>query len=235
MLHEETVGEATLALIRKLSADSQLKDFVLVGGTALALQLGHRKSIDIDLLSAKVADPLSIGRHLESVYAAKEIAVLQNAVFSYIEGVKTDMVSLPYQWVRPLRETEGIRMASLEDLAATKFNAIVESGRRLKDYVDIHCLLEHGNLDYWLGAYAERYLERNAGMARNVLLYHKEIKFDAELHLLGRAFNWGEMAERFREAVAEPKRVFGMKQGPSIDLSDKQQDAGQHLGKGRRR
>jgi hypothetical protein len=51
MLHEETIEGATLALIRKLCVDDQLKDFVLVGGTALALQLGHRKSIDIDLFT----------------------------------------------------------------------------------------------------------------------------------------------------------------------------------------
>jgi hypothetical protein len=51
MLHEETLEAGTLALIRTLSADNRLNDFVLVGGTALALQLGHRKSIDIDLFT----------------------------------------------------------------------------------------------------------------------------------------------------------------------------------------
>ena len=52
MLHKETVEKGTLDLIRKLMADDQLKEFNLVGGTALALKLGHRKSIDIDLFTA---------------------------------------------------------------------------------------------------------------------------------------------------------------------------------------
>jgi hypothetical protein len=236
MLYEETIESATLALIKKLSADIQLKDFVLVGGTALALQFGHRKSIDIDLFNARSFDPLSIGRHIESVYDGKEIAVLQNAVFSYIEGVKTDMVSLPYSWVRPLVETQGIRMASPEDLAATKFNAIVESGRRLKDYIDIFYLLEHANLDHWLGAYAERYSERNAAIAKNALLYHVEIKFDVELNLLGREFNWKEMVQRFNAAVVEPKRVFEVKKQPSIKIPKSDEDGpSQRVGKGRRK
>jgi len=45
MLHKETVGNATLELLKKLMADERLKDFVLVGGTALSLQMGHRISI----------------------------------------------------------------------------------------------------------------------------------------------------------------------------------------------
>jgi predicted nucleotidyltransferase len=57
MLREETVEAGTLALIKKLSADEKLKDFILVGGTALSLQLGHRKSVDIDLFASRRFDP----------------------------------------------------------------------------------------------------------------------------------------------------------------------------------
>jgi hypothetical protein len=56
MLHEETVSEGTLALIRRMTQDEMLKDFTLVGGTALALQLGHRKSVDIDLFGSRDFD-----------------------------------------------------------------------------------------------------------------------------------------------------------------------------------
>lgn len=56
MLHKETVTTATLDLISKLLAEKQLEDFLLVGGTALSLQVGHRISIDIDLFSNKPFD-----------------------------------------------------------------------------------------------------------------------------------------------------------------------------------
>lgn len=51
MLHKETVEKSTLELLIKLMSDTSLKEFVLVGGTALSLQLGHRISIDLDLFS----------------------------------------------------------------------------------------------------------------------------------------------------------------------------------------
>ena len=58
MLRKETISEATLGLLNKLMLDGHLKDFFLVGGTGLALQIGHRISIDIDLFSAS---PFDIG------------------------------------------------------------------------------------------------------------------------------------------------------------------------------
>ena len=56
MLHKETVGPGTLELIKKLQTDPILDDFFLVGGTALALQIGHRTSIDIDLFTRSDID-----------------------------------------------------------------------------------------------------------------------------------------------------------------------------------
>jgi len=53
MLHKETVTAGTLDLIRRLMDDAHLQQFYLVGGTALALMLGHRISIDIDLFTDK--------------------------------------------------------------------------------------------------------------------------------------------------------------------------------------
>jgi hypothetical protein len=60
MLHLETVAPETLDLIRKLMQEKCLKHFKLVGGTALALKLGHRTSVDIDLFSNKEFDPKEV-------------------------------------------------------------------------------------------------------------------------------------------------------------------------------
>lgn len=51
MLYQTTVEDSTLELLKRLMNDEVFKDFVLVGGTALSLQLGHRISVDIDLFS----------------------------------------------------------------------------------------------------------------------------------------------------------------------------------------
>lgn len=82
MLHTETVEAGTLALIKRLSGDPVLKNFVLVGGRALSLQLGHRKSIDIDLFSPVAFDAKVLGDHLNTQYKGERIQVLTNGVFS---------------------------------------------------------------------------------------------------------------------------------------------------------
>lgn len=68
MLHKETVDAGTLDLIKRLMGDTELKDFFLVGGTALSLQIGHRISIDIDLFSEKEFDTSRLKKYLEDNY-----------------------------------------------------------------------------------------------------------------------------------------------------------------------
>ena len=53
MLQTSTVERSTLQLLKKLMCDEKLSDFILAGGTNLALQIGHRKSIDLDLFTYK--------------------------------------------------------------------------------------------------------------------------------------------------------------------------------------
>jgi Nucleotidyl transferase AbiEii toxin, Type IV TA system len=218
MLHEETVEAGTLDLIKKLSADHRLDDFVLVGGTALSLQIGHRKSIDIDLFTTQPFDSDKMANHINSTYRSTEIQFENNAVSARVNGVKIDMIRHGYDWLKPLTTTDGIRMASLEDIGAMKLNAIVGNGSRLKDYVDMYYLLESKDLNSLINAYVKKYPDTNMAIARNALLYHSEIKFNTYLKLLHREFNWNEMVKRFKAAVVEPTTVFKFRQRTNLDL-----------------
>jgi hypothetical protein len=142
MLHEETVSEGTLALIRRMTQDEMLKDFTLVGGTALALQLGHRKSVDIDLFGSRDFDGGPIARHLESEYNAQIIGAVNNNVFAWVGEVRTSLITHKYPLIAPLVETDGVKMASLDDIAAMKLHAIFTSGQRSKDFADMYYLLD---------------------------------------------------------------------------------------------
>ncbi|HEX3934885.1 MAG TPA: nucleotidyl transferase AbiEii/AbiGii toxin family protein, partial [Puia sp.] len=214
MLHTETVQARTLALIKRLSEDPVFKNFVLVGGTALSLQLGHRKSIDIDLFSADAFDAKAIGHYLDTQYKGEKIRVLRNGVFSLLDKIKVDMIAHQYPWIDAIKEAEGIRMASTQEIGAMKLNAIVGSGKRLKDFVDMHFLLEHHSLESLTHAYTAKYPETNASVAKNALLYHKEIIFDGDINLMDRKFNWRDIAKRLQQAVVHPQNVFqGIKLG----------------------
>lgn len=115
MLYKETVEKGTLDLIQRLMADARLKDFYLVGGTALSLKIGHRKSIDIDIFTDKAFNAKQISAHLISVYQPSDIRTLTNGIFCFIGGVKVDIIAHQYPLVNKIEETEGIRFSSLQD------------------------------------------------------------------------------------------------------------------------
>ena len=146
MLHLETITPETLALIRELQEDEIMKGFNLVGGTTLALLIGHRMSEDIDLFSESPFDSSKLAEHLKDKYKAENIRTLKNAVFCFIRDVKVDILTHQYPLINPVINEGGIRMVSLEDIGAMKLNVITDSGRRLKDFIDMYSLLEHRSL-----------------------------------------------------------------------------------------
>ncbi len=143
MLHKETVTNQLLEVIKALMLMEELSQFQLVGGTAIALQLGHRKSIDIDLFSNESVNLKAVAQAIKNSYPdTPPVTLTGHSVGAVIKGVKVDIYddwSIPFQ-APPLIE-EGIRLAALEDLAAFKLSAII--GRReKKDYIDLFFLFK---------------------------------------------------------------------------------------------
>src|SRR6267142_6466329 len=89
-----------------------------------------------------------------------------------------------------------------------KMHAIVNSGQRQKDFVDMYYLLEHRSLDDLTKAYSAKYPDRNATLARNGILYHKDITGEINLELVLRPFNWREITSRLRKVLVAPSEVF---------------------------
>ena len=145
-----TVEPETLELLRRLMADKRFEDFNLVGGTALSLLLGHRRSVDIDLFSTRVFKPEEIASHLAARYDATIRRYDDYNLYSYISKVKVDMINDPHPLIDKVESIEGIRMLSLRDIGAQKLTAIYDNGRRLKDFADLYKLLEKHPLQTYL-------------------------------------------------------------------------------------
>ena len=73
MLQKNTIHQNSLELLKKLQADNELNEFHLAGGTSLALQIGHRKSIDLDLFSQTNFDVNYLLEYLEQNYNFKSV------------------------------------------------------------------------------------------------------------------------------------------------------------------
>ena len=212
MLQQGAVEKGTLDLIKRFMADQQFRAFYLVGGTALALKIGHRKSIDIDLFTDQSFNAAEIASHIATSYQAINVRSLKNGVFSIVEGVKLDIIAHQYPLLNVIEETDGIRMLSLLDIGAMKLNAIHGNGTRLKDFIDVYALLEYLPLQELLHACERKYPDINAAMARNALLYHNDIEHSEKVDFIGKEVAWPVVAERLKQAAANPQLTFASEQ-----------------------
>lgn len=201
MLHKETVTKDTLDLIRKFMRDEELAQFQLVGGTALALRIGHRLSIDIDLFTDKPFQARKLLKHLEKKHEVELNEIGENMILCMINNVKVDLIAHQYPNVRPIQNVNGIRMASMEDIAAMKINAIDNSGSRIKDFYDIYYLLREYKLEYILNAYTAKYGNVDENRARRSLLYHEDIDFTAKIQLLDTKLKWKDVVKSLTAAA----------------------------------
>lgn len=173
-----------------LMGDEQLKDFILVGGTALALQIGHRKSIDLDFFSENNFNENELSEYLQTSNHFKLDFLSKSTLKGEINGVKVDLIKHGYPQVNPPVLFEGIRMASIEDIAAMKLNAIIGNDTRLKDFVDISYSSSSICLNDMVAAFDKKYLVRNPVMAVKALSYFKDINYNEPIQLLHGKLKW---------------------------------------------
>lgn len=164
-----------LETIRKLSATDYLSNFCLVGGTALALYMGHRKSIDIDLFSTLQFNAAKILENLERDYRFSLDHMEKNTLSGSIKGIKVDLITHAYPELEIQKTTDGIRISGIRDIAAMKINAISVSGERVKDFIDIYYLLDSFSIAELLQLYGRKYSHRNPMHAIKSLVYFDNI------------------------------------------------------------
>lgn len=121
---------------------SRFKNFYLVGGTALALQIGHRISVDFDFFSSEEL-PSNLLQRARRVFPNSSISVTYRSpeqLNMLIDNIKTTFLQYPYPALDPFVLHRGVSLASVREIASTKAFSI---GKRLsyKDYVDWYFLL----------------------------------------------------------------------------------------------
>ncbi len=183
MLSLRTIEPHTLELLRALMQDAALSELRLVGGTALALQYGHRSSVDLDLFGKIDID----GYELQSILSKYGVLKVENETKIihqyYIDNIKVDVVNYPFEWISPIIEEDGIRLASPVDIAAMKVNAIEGRGTK-KDFIDMYMLLQHYSLKEIIAFYQQKYPNYSIFRALRSLTYFE----DAEDQFMPRMF-----------------------------------------------
>jgi hypothetical protein len=154
MLQKHTVSPGLWNTLVKLQRSEQFKGFVLAGGTALSLQIGHRKSVDIDLFTQTALDKNSIIAYLKTQYNNQYHEFFSaEKIFQFTidtpeeKNIKVDLVHYDAPYIEPPRTEESITYLGIKDIAAMKLRVMANGKHRAKDYIDMCYILTHISLD----------------------------------------------------------------------------------------
>jgi hypothetical protein len=175
MLQPESVTPNLLELIKSLQGRNYLSGFHLVGGTALALVLNHRKSDDIDLFNNIDFDSAGLLENLHIDFPFQIYSSSKNTLKGSIFDIKVDLLAHRYKYLQEPTTLNGINMLSLPDLVSMKLNAISTSGQRSKDFIDIYYLLEKYDLESMLSFYKVKYDQQNETFLLKSLIYFDDV------------------------------------------------------------
>ncbi len=210
MLHKNPfiIAPETFRLIHQLQAIPELNEFHLVGGTALSLQLGHRNSIDIDLFTQNEFEATYIINLLQDDYNLTVTLARKSTLLAVVNNIKTDFIRHNYALLRPPVTEDGIRFLSKEDIAAMKFHAIIQSGKRLKDFIDVYFLLQHLSMKQMVDFFSLKYTYSNPMIAMKAVNFFDDIDPAMDPPRMLKPLPLKKIIERIKEATQKPDKVF---------------------------
>lgn len=200
-MHPEAITSKAKRIFEKLK---NFPDFYLGGGTALALQLGHRISVDFDFFWQKDI-PRELLPKIKKVFAGSKIEVIINHLEQLtviIDGISISFIKYPFPVVSKLVEYEGIKLLAALEIAAMKVYAL---GRRatLKDYVDLYFIFKEKvtSLEKIIKFCEKKYgQEFNPRLFLEQLIYSKDIE-EMEIQFLKEGVNKLEIEKFFEKEI----------------------------------
>jgi hypothetical protein len=204
MLFTTTVEPATLELLKSLQSRVYLKGFNLAGGTALALYMEHRKSIDIDLFSNFTFNASQLIESIQQDYPLQLYNTSSNTIKGSIENVNVDIIAHIYPYLNEPSYNNDIHILSVPDLIAMKLNAISVSGQRVKVFVDIYFILEENRYKIcdMLKFYQLKYNQHGDMHILKSLIYFEDIDLSGWPVLLKKtSLKWTDVKKKLEKEV----------------------------------
>ena len=199
MLHYSTIHPKTLQLLKDLQEIEFLNEYFLVGGTSLALQIGHRISIDLDLFAysdMEVSPVLDYINHLGKVRVVNQTPKILNL---FIDDIKVDFVSYRYKFIDSPINIDNLKLATIQDIAAMKLSAIAGRGSR-KDFIDLYFILEQFTLPQIFDFYNSKFPDGTDFLVFKCLTYFDDAEIEPMPKML-KQINWNEIKNRIVKEV----------------------------------
>ncbi len=185
-----------LAFLKKYS-------FYLAGGTALALQIGHRTSLDFDFYTEKKFDSRKLRQDFDRRFKKiQEIYIAEDTLEVRVEGIRVSFFRYPYKLIKPRLSIKEVNLASPEDIAAMKIIAISDRGTK-RDFIDIYFLLKKFSLKDILWFVKKKYPNFNIYVGLQGLTYFvdTEKKQQRKLYLIHSVVSWNKIKKFLIEEV----------------------------------
>jgi hypothetical protein len=195
----KVLGASQVRVLRTLGPVLKAQGFYLGGGTALAMLLGHRHSLDLDWFNAqRFGDANALAARIRSEGIDFQAhAVGRGTLHGSVARVRVSLLEFPYPMLRAALPcpVAACEMASLDDLAAMKLSAIAQRGSR-KDFVDVYALTEkHAPLKQLLDCYARKFSIRDAGHVLYALSYFDDAEREPMPRMLWK-LSWQEIKRK---------------------------------------
>jgi hypothetical protein len=205
-LHWDTVTPAMRQVLAGFSKSALSQGFYLAGGTALALQIGHRLSVDLDLFSPAYSDIPSLFEPLRKALEPFSAELADSAwgnLVLLVNGVRVGFYGYGYELVAPLGEAGGVALASLADIGLMKLDALLGRASR-KDFHDLYAICQRTNLQALLALAPRKYpaVRDFAAQAARHMVYFERADQETPVPLLEDT-PWETVKTWFRQQARE--------------------------------
>lgn len=203
-MYRETLAPETRCVLEKISKQSFIKDFYLVGGTALALHFGHRESIDLDFFSAQDFSLEKLKKEVSALGQYRLTNEEDGTLDGMLDDVKLTFIRYGYPLLFPLVDFDGVKLADERDIACMKIDAVSARGSR-KDFIDLYFLLEKYTLSELLSFFEQKYshIEYNKLHLLKSLAYFDDAEADVMPKML-KDVSWDTVKEKI---LGETKKL----------------------------
>jgi hypothetical protein len=158
--HPHILNPDLLRTLAALERDSLLVPFYLAGGTGLALQLGHRRSQDLDFFAFDSFDPDALLLRLERLGGLSVMAKSAQTLHVQLQGAKVSFLGYAHRLLFQPQLFQGVNVAEGRDIACMKISAIAGRGTK-RDFVDFYSASHRYGLPLLLELFQEKFSEAN--------------------------------------------------------------------------
>lgn len=204
MLQTQSVYPATLELLKQLMAFESLAKFNLVGGTALALQFGHRISVDLDFFSEGAFDTEDLKRAIIAEFGNQNIVWNLEKDYTLllkINDIKVDILHYPYALIDDVIVDDSIRILSPKDIGAMKLSAVSKRGAK-KDFFDLYELLQQYSLEDLFTFYEAKFKNHELGFLARSLLYFEDAEIEEDPIMI-KKYSWKQVKQHIEKEVRQ--------------------------------